>query len=187
MKSPAKQPTGKRRLGDGTASAGKRHAPGVPAKTEAAREWFKNWWRPTHQAALNKLQDGPPGRSEPINADDCPDVPEMMEVIAEVGRLAREGYDEACEQYGKEWWDEHVERFERYPLVYGLSRAGEADVQSDLASVLRDLGMYDEVYPILESQDLTKLEDLRQVSRSELRALGLTLGKAVQLQRRIHS
>ena len=43
-----------------------------------------------------------------------------MEVIAKVRYWAREGYKEACELYGKEWWDEKVKRFKKWPLIYGL-------------------------------------------------------------------
>ena len=56
---------------------------------------------------------------------------------------------------------------------------------SDVAAVLQELGLFDAVYPILEGEYLTNLEDLRELSKSELREIGLTMGQAVKILRRI--
>ena len=62
---------------------------------------------------------------------------------------------------------------------------GGAAPALDVAAMLRELGLYDAVYPILESEELTDLDDLRELSKSDLREIGLTMGQAVKILRRI--
>ena len=68
-------------------------------------------------------------------------------------------------------------------------RANEAakhrPAAADAAAILRDLGLYDAVWPILLAEDLTDLDDLREQTKLELREIGLTMGQATKLLRRI--
>ena len=69
------------------------------------------------------------------------------------------------------------------PASNGGGAASSAGGQ--VAAILRDLGLYDAVWYKLVAEDLTDFEDLREQTKSDLWKIGLTMGQATKIVRRI--